>query len=225
MLPTTRMAARARHPGSPRSVSARGSRRQARPAAELERGPARRAGQDRRARPRCGQLGERRLELQPRERRADAEVDPAAEREMCPHRSADVEPVRLGNRRGSRFAAPITSATLDPARGHAADSDALVEHPALEPLERRVVAEDLLDRVAERGLAGAERRHSSGWAASAATPFAVALTVASWPAISRTIAVDATWSSVSRSPSTVASSSADSRSSPVDRRRAITSSR
>src|SRR5215203_1362333 len=70
--------------------------RQARPAAELEGGAAGGAGQDLQLRLGPQELGQRGLELQTRQWRTDAEVDPAAEREVGRVRTPDVEPIGFG---------------------------------------------------------------------------------------------------------------------------------
>ena len=89
-----------------------------------------------------------RLELDPRERRADAHVDAAAEADvLCGVRPPDVE--HVGLREDARVAIGGSEQQRDllaPRDRDAGDLDTILEHPALEELERRVEAEELLDR-------------------------------------------------------------------------------
>ena len=96
---------------------------------------------------RRGDLLERDARLEPRERLPDADVLAVAEVELALRRARHVEPVGIGNSRGSRHAAPVTSATrapcgiVTPCARHVAHRHAPLE------LARRVVAQHLFDRV------------------------------------------------------------------------------
>src|SRR5215204_6628135 len=159
VLPTTRIRGARGCLSSPMPDSRVGPQEdlQPLPPAELEGRPTPGAGQHDELvlAPREG--GERRLELHAGERRADAEVDAAPERQVpgvLPARVDDVgrdesPGIPIGGADDERDPRPEG----DPRAG---DLHALVEDPALEPLERRVEAQDLLDRRTDCYLAGAD---------------------------------------------------------------------
>ena len=148
------------------------------------------------------QLGERDRDLQPGQRRADAEVHAAAEADVGAVAAADVERVRVGEPgrvavgRPEQHADPIADPQPPPG-----DLDAVVEHPPFEHLQRPVPADHLLDGDGRLDLAGDDplplRRDG---VSSARMPLPRVLTVASCPALSSTMTVQTISSSVSRSP-------------------------
>ena len=118
--------------------------------------------------------------------------------------------VRVGRRPRDRGWPSRTAAPTSAPRGHAhaVDLDVL-EHPALEHLQRRVVAHQLLDRGGhQRRARRAARSSAPGLRNSAHQPLPVTFTVASWPALSSSTQVPISSSSVSRSPSSTTSASA-----------------
>ena len=95
---------------------------------------------------------EARFELDARERCPDADVDASAERDVLGGiRAGDVERLRrvedtwITVRGAEQNGDLLATRDLD-----AADLDTVLEHPALEQLQRRVVAEELLDRLRRR---------------------------------------------------------------------------
>ena len=90
--------------------------------------------------------------------RADADVDAAAEADVLGGvRAADVEGVRVGEHPRVAVRGAEQQRDLRAARHRlAGDLDAVLEHPALEQLERRVPADQLLDRGGRLDLAGNE---------------------------------------------------------------------
>ncbi len=121
--------------------------------------------------------------------------------------------------RGSRLAEPKSIETTSPRGiGTPADLDAVLEHPALEQLERWIPADQLLDR--SRCGDFARRRAAAtapGCCSSARTPLPSVFTVASCPAFSSTTTVETISSSAE--PATV-DSSLDERAHQVVARRA-----
>ena len=73
---------------------------------------------------------------------------------------------------------------------HVADRKVVRQHPALEELERRIEPDQLFARRLRRDTSpSTTRRHCSGLRAKASMPFPSVLTVASCPALSRTMTV------------------------------------
>ena len=109
------------------------------------------------------------------------------------------------NAAGSRLAEPSSAATLPPGgHRHVAEHDVLLRGP-LEQLQRRVVADHLLDRGRRPGR-GPRAAGPAGRDARAGPPVPLpnALTDASCPALSSRMAEATSSSSVSRSPSSSA---------------------
>ena len=122
-------------------------------------------------------------------------------------RSGSVELLRVAVR------APKSIATSSPtASGCPAISTPSLEHPAFEQLQRRVPPDHLLDGRPGRHLARRTPSATrSGCFRNARIPLPSVFTVASWPALSRTMVVQTISSSVSRSPASSTSISCETR--------------
>jgi hypothetical protein len=94
-------------------------------------------------------------QFQPRERRPEAEMDAGAEARVGLRRAGGVEPVRLGMGRGVAVGRGEQARHLVARREAVAEDLHLLPRDAGEDVQRRVEAQDLLDRaggVGERGL-------------------------------------------------------------------------
>ena len=125
------------------------------------------------------------------------------------------------NTAGSRLAAPSSAAILVPAGDRDVADHRVGDGRAFEQLQRRVVADQLLDRGGHEAPGRrAARPARSGWLSSAVTPLPTTFTVASCPALSSSVQVVTSSSSVSRAPSeSVSAISDETRSSPGRPRR------
>ena len=96
--------------------------------------------------------------LQPRQRRAEADVRPEPERQVLAGiASPKVEDLRIVEHRGSRLAAPMATITSAPA-GMVVPLKSTSCTGAAAPVDHRgVVPQDLLDGVADQGWLGAQR--------------------------------------------------------------------
>ena len=108
-----------------------------------------------------GELHQLGREFDPRERRADAEVDPAAEAQVGRVAAGDPEGGRVGVApripvgRADHEAHALADIDRDPTR--TTDPEPVLEHPAREVLEGRIPAQDLFERRAGTDLPGPER--------------------------------------------------------------------